>query len=57
MIGGWLGKKSGLGVYDWCVECEVVVGLEVVSDSFSLMKVEKKSDGVMEIDDVLLIEI
>lgn len=29
---------------------------EAVSDSFSPMKVEKKSDGVTEIDDVLLIE-
>lgn len=37
-------------------EREAVVGLEAVSDSFSPMKVEKKSDGVTEIDDVLLIE-
>lgn len=56
MIGGRLGKKSGLGVYDWRAEREAVVGLEAVSDSFSPMKVEKKSDGVTEIDDVLLIE-
>ncbi|EET2598578.1 2-(1,2-epoxy-1,2-dihydrophenyl)acetyl-CoA isomerase [Escherichia coli] len=38
------------------LEREAVVGLEAVSDSFSPMKVEKKSDGVTEIDDVLLIE-
>lgn len=56
VIGGRLGKKSGLGVYDWRAEREAVVGLEAVSDSFSPMKVEKKSDGVTEIDDVLLIE-
>lgn len=56
MIGGRLGKKSGLGVYDWRAEREAVVGPEAVSDSFSPMKVEKKSDGVTEIDDVLLIE-
>ncbi len=41
---------------DWRAEREAVVGLEAVSDSFSPMKVEKKSDGVTEIDDVLLIE-
>ncbi|EHG6164697.1 3-hydroxyacyl-CoA dehydrogenase PaaH [Escherichia fergusonii] len=56
VIGGRLGKKSGLGVYDWRAEREEVVGLEAVSDSFSPMKVENKSDGVTEIDDVLLIE-
>ena len=56
VIGGRLGKKSGLGVYDWRAEREAVVGLEAVSASFSPMKVEKKSDGVTEIDDVLLIE-
>ncbi len=35
VIGGRLGKKSGLGVYDWRAEREAVVGLEAVSDSLA----------------------
>lgn len=41
VIGGRLGKKSGLGVYDWRAE-RGSCWPEAVSDSFSPMKVERK---------------
>ena len=50
------GKKSGKGVYDWRGESPQVPWLDAVNDSFSPMRVERKRDGVTEIDDVLLIE-
>ena len=56
VLAGRLGKKSGKGVYDWRGESPQVPWLDAVNDSFSPMRVERKRDGVTEIDDVLLIE-
>ncbi len=55
MIGGRVGQEKWAGVYDWPRNVGLLAW-KAVSDSFSPMKVEKKSDGVTEIDDVLLIE-
>lgn len=56
VLGGRLGKKSGQGVYNWRNEKPAVSWLAEVSDSYSVTHQQKKSDGVTEIDGVLLIE-
>ena len=56
VLAGRLGKKSGQGVYRWQEEKPAVSWLAPVSDSFSPMRVQRRSDGVTEIDDLLLIE-
>ena len=56
VLAGRLGKKSGKGVYDWQVDKPQVPWLAPVSDSYSPMSVQRKSDGVTQIDEVLLIE-
>ena len=56
VLAGRLGKKSGKGVYDWGGEKPAVQWLDTVSDSYSPMCVQKKRDGVTEVDDVLLVE-
>jgi len=56
VLAGRLGKKSGKGVYDWQSDRPDVSWLQTVSDSFSPMSAERKSDGVTELDEVLLVE-
>ncbi len=56
VLAGRLGKKSGQGVYRWLEEKPAVSWLAPVSDSFSPMRAQRRSDGVTEIDDLLLIE-
>lgn len=56
VLGGRLGKKSGQGVYNWRNEKPAVSWLAEVNDSYSVTHQQKKSDGVTEIDGVLLIE-
>jgi len=56
VLAGRLGKKSGKGVYDWQSDRPDVSWLQAVSDSFSPMSAERKSDGVTELDEVLLVE-
>lgn len=56
VLGGRLGKKSGQGVYNWRNEKPAVNWLAEVEDSYSVTHQQKKSDGVTEIDGVLLIE-
>ena len=56
VLGGRLGKKSGQGVYNWRNEKPAVNWLAEVDDSYSVTHQQKKSDGVTEIDGVLLIE-
>lgn len=52
---GWA-RKVGWACTTGARNVRQLLAREAVSDSFSPMKVEKKSDGVTEIDDVLLIE-
>jgi len=56
VLAGRFGRKSGQGVYSWRSEKPVVNWLEPVSDTYSAMQVQRKSDGVTEIDGLLLIE-
>lgn len=56
VLAGRFGKKSGQGVYNWRNDKPAVSWLETVSDSYSVTHQLKKSDGVTEIDDLLLIE-
>lgn len=56
VLGGRLGKKSGQGVYNWRSDLPAVNWCDAVSDSYSAIYVEKRSDGVTKIDDLLLIE-
>ncbi|WP_152081030.1 3-hydroxyacyl-CoA dehydrogenase PaaH [Enterobacter oligotrophicus] len=56
VLAGRMGKKSGKGVYDWQGDKPEVGWSETVSKRFSPIHVERISDGVTEIDDVLLIE-
>lgn len=56
VLAGRLGKKSGQGVYRWLEDKPAVRWLAPVSDSFNPMRVQRRSDGVTEIDDLLLIE-
>jgi 3-hydroxyacyl-CoA dehydrogenase len=56
VLAGRLGKKSGKGVYDWQGDKPDVQWVKAVNDSYSPMRVEKRRDGVTEIDDVYLIE-
>ena len=55
VLGGRLGKKSGQGVYDWHQPKPSVAWLDspISSEAFN---VQEKSDGVTEIDEVLLME-
>ncbi|WP_333849403.1 3-hydroxyacyl-CoA dehydrogenase PaaH [Leclercia sp.] len=56
VLAGRLGKKSGQGVYNWRSDKPAVNWLETVGDTWSAMHVQRRSDGVTEIDDLLLIE-
>lgn len=56
VLAGRFGKKSGQGVYSWRSEKPVVNWLEPVSDTYRAMQVQRGSDGVTEIDGLLLIE-
>ncbi|WP_285128932.1 3-hydroxyacyl-CoA dehydrogenase PaaH [Leclercia adecarboxylata] len=56
VLAGRFGKKSGQGVYSWRNEKPAVNWLEPVSDTYSAMQVQRGSDGVTEIDGLLLIE-
>lgn len=56
VLAGRFGKKSGQGVYSWRNEKPAVNWLEPVSDTYSAMQVLRGSDGVTEIDGLLLIE-
>lgn len=56
VLAGRFGRKSGQGVYSWRSEKPVVNWLEPVSDTYSAMQVQRGSDGVTEIDGLLLIE-
>ncbi|RAU37773.1 3-hydroxyacyl-CoA dehydrogenase [Enterobacter sp. RIT418] len=54
VLAGRLGRKSGKGVYDWQGDRPDAKWLDAVSDS--ARHGERKSDGVTEIDGVLLVE-
>ncbi len=56
VLAGRFGRKSGQGVYSWRSEKPAVNWLEPVSDTYSAMQVQRGSDGVTEIDGLLLIE-
>ena len=56
VLAGRFGRKSGQGVYSWRSEKPAVNWLEPVSDTYSAMQVQRRSDGVTEIDGLLLIE-
>jgi len=56
VLAGRLGKKSGKGVYDWHGEKPSVPWLDAVNDSFTPLRVQRRGDGVTEIDELLLIE-
>ena len=56
VLAGRFGKKSGQGVYSWRNEKPAVNWLEPVSDTYRAMQVQRGSDGVTEIDGLLLIE-
>ncbi|MEG1212809.1 MAG: 3-hydroxyacyl-CoA dehydrogenase PaaH [Leclercia sp.] len=56
VLAGRFGKKSGQGVYNWHSEKPAADWLETVTDAYSAMHVAKRSDGVTELDDLLLIE-
>lgn len=54
VLAGRLGRKSGKGIYDWQGDRPNAKWLDAVSDS--ARRGERKSDGVTEIDGVLLVE-
>lgn len=56
VLGGRFGKKTGQGVYDWQNERPAAQWLEPVGATFSPTTIAKRSDSVMEIDEVLLVE-
>lgn len=56
VLGGRFGKKTGQGVYDWHSERPAAQWLEPVGATFSPTTIAKRSDGVTEIDEVLLVE-
>lgn len=56
VLGGRFGKKTGQGVYDWQNERPAAQWLEPVGATFSPTTIAKRSDGVTEIDEVLLVE-
>ncbi|MFY9995128.1 MAG: 3-hydroxyacyl-CoA dehydrogenase PaaH [Leclercia sp.] len=56
VLAGRLGKKSGQGVYNWHSDKPTAGWLEAVSETYSALHVAKRSDGVTELDDLLLIE-
>jgi len=56
VLAGRLGKKSGQGVYNWHSDKPTAGWLESVSESYCALHVAKRSDGVTELDDLLLIE-
>ncbi|PLY47934.1 3-hydroxyacyl-CoA dehydrogenase PaaC [Lelliottia sp. F153] len=56
VLGGRFGKKTGQGVYDWHSKRPAAQWLEPVGATFSPTTIAKRSDGVTEIDEVLLVE-
>ncbi len=56
VLAGRLGKKRGKGVYDWQADKPQVTWLAAPDDSYRPMRVERKGDGVTEIDELLLVE-
>ena len=56
VLAGRFGKKSGQGVYNWRSERPAVNWQKTVGDTWSAMSVQRRSDGVTEIDGLLLIE-
>ncbi len=56
VLAGRFGKKSGQGVYNWRSDRPAASWLETVSNADSAMSVQRRSDGVTEIDGLLLIE-
>jgi len=56
VLAGRFGKKSGQGVYNWRSEQPAVNWLDTVGDTWSAINVQRRSDGVTEIDGLLLIE-
>ncbi|MFG0803117.1 3-hydroxyacyl-CoA dehydrogenase PaaH [Leclercia adecarboxylata] len=56
VLAGRFGKKSGQGVYNWRSDRPAASWLETVSDADSAISVQRRSDGVTEIDGLLLIE-
>jgi len=56
VLAGRFGKKSGQGIYNWRSDRPAASWLETVSDADSAMSVQRRSDGVTEIDGLLLIE-
>lgn len=56
VLAGRLGKKSGQGVYSWHSDKPTADWLDAVSETCSAVHVAKRSDGVTELDDLLLIE-
>lgn len=56
VLAGRFGKKSGQGVYNWRSDKPAVNWLAEVNESDSVTRQHKRSDGVTELDDLLLIE-
>ncbi len=56
VLAGRFGKKSGQGVYNWRSDRPAASWLETVSDADSAISEQRRSDGVTEIDGLLLIE-
>ena len=56
VLAGRFGKKSGQGVYNWRSDRPSASWLETVGDTYRAMSVQRRSDGVTEIDGLLLIE-
>lgn len=56
VLAGRFGKKSGQGVYNWRSERPAVNWQKTVGDTWSAMSAQRRSDGVTEIDGLLLIE-
>jgi len=56
VLAGRLGKKSGQGVYNWHSDKPTAGWLEAVNETYRALHVAKRSDGVTELDDLLLIE-
>ncbi len=56
VLAGRFGKKSGQGVYNWRSDRPAASWLETVSNADSAMSVQRRGDGVTEIDGLLLIE-
>jgi len=56
VLAGRFGKKSGRGVYDWRGERPTAQWLAAVSETYCSIAVQTRSDGVTEMDEVLLID-